>query len=582
MINVKGTRTEAASAEAADIYAEKEPARRSRTPFIVGALLSAIALYFKTAMSGTAAEQPAAEDAPQNNGEAKVSLAEAAMLLAYGDPVEAADAVSADAPHRVRYSDQTPATFFGASWAPGLTVGPARGMPASSAANINSVPFRPSAEPDALEHMTPFGPASGSDVGPDTSVASLSPGGNGEGRRNSPPKSARPSYMLDVSSGAIVMIALADLLAPLADADGDALAVVDATVSSGTLIPFEGGFLYRSDPGVVGQVDLSYSVTDGHSVTTQVAKLTVAANVATGTAGDDFLSGTAFADDIDGRTGDDQIDAGSGGDVIRGGAGDDRISGGDGNDRLYGDAGDDSILGGNGNDWIWGGAGQDRIFGDAGNDMIFGDAGDDTLSDGTGTDSVAGGDGDDVVLAASDGQGDSFDGGAGTDTLDYSAATVSMRIHTVDGTADGTGIGQDAISGFEIVIAGSGDDVIVAGFDDLVMKGGAGADRFEFAGGPTPSGVIRTIHQILDFSVGDRVTARGFDLFEDVGDATMDLLETLAGNAGSNPQVPQIRVSRQHYDDHDETILEWDSDDFASLMTVILHGNHQLTWAEHS
>ena len=102
-------------------------------------------------------------------------------------------------------------------------------------------------------------------------------------------------------------------------------------------------------------------------------------------------------------------------------------------------------------------------------------------SDGIGSDTVLGDAGDDHVVAAADAADDTYDGGAGRDTLDYSAATESVTVDLGAGTAEGSQTGHDVIGGFENVIGGSGDDRISAGSTSVAMSGGAGNDAL--AGG---------------------------------------------------------------------------------------------------
>jgi hypothetical protein len=114
--------------------------------------------------------------------------------------------------------------------------------------------------------------------------------------------------------------------------------------------------------------------------------------------------------------------------------------GGDGHDRLYGEDGNDTVFGGGGNDSAWGGAGHDRLFGDAGTDRVDGKAGADlvdgggdadTITGGPGADQILGGDGDDTIDAR-DGEKDTIDCGAGTDTAltDVTDATAGCEAGT--------------------------------------------------------------------------------------------------------------------------------------------------------
>lgn len=344
------------------------------------------------------------------------------------------------------------------------------------------------------------------------------------------------------------MISILALLAGTTDPDGDRLSIVGLSSTSGTLTQTEdGGWMFVRNAGMLGDVTLTYTISDGSASIQQTAYFSVIeAPPIIGTAGDDNLLGTHCADTICGLAGDDNIDAREGNDIIIGGAGDDHIIagpgndivcagagddvvfagagndivfGGVGNDHLYGEDGDDTILGEEGDDFISGGLGVDVLVAGIGNDTLQGDAGDDTLdggegddnlaggagndviaagtgddcllgndgndvlSDGTGCDTVHGGAGDDHALAAADSADDTYDGGAGRDTLDYSATTHGVSVDLETGTADGCETGHDQIAEFEEVLGGSGDDAIRAGTFAVTMSGGGGNDTLEGGAG---------------------------------------------------------------------------------------------------
>ena len=164
-------------------------------------------------------------------------------------------------------------------------------------------------------------------------------------------------------------------------------------------------------------------------------------------AGDDTLYGLAGSDYFYAGAGEDLAIAGVGDDVLLGEDGDDTLYGEDGNDYLYGHAGTNVLVGGAGvdvliaqgeGDFLYGGEGDDYLyayaeataFGDAGNDtfvmqaganLAFGDDGQDYFYMGAGADEMHGGAGVDVLIGQSAGgdagEGDLFDGGAGTDYL---------------------------------------------------------------------------------------------------------------------------------------------------------------------
>lgn len=115
------------------------------------------------------------------------------------------------------------------------------------------------------------------------------------------------------------------------------------------------------------------------------------------------------------------------------------ITGSSGNDVLISDValanvsisggdGLDTITGGTGNDTLNGGAGIDSIVGAGGNDVITAGTGNDTvdITGAAGNTSINAGDGDDTIIyGAFLTTGDTLDGGAGTDTLSVTNATLT-------------------------------------------------------------------------------------------------------------------------------------------------------------
>ena len=172
------------------------------------------------------------------------------------------------------------------------------------------------------------------------------------------------------------------------------------------------------------------------------------------------IVGTNDDDDIDGTDGDDTIDAK---------AGDDRV-------RSLG--GDDVVLGGIGDDVLEGGDGKDRLEGGDGDDFVFGDRGDDTIIGGKGNDRLRGNDGNDLFLVTdhtTDGA-DKYDGGAGIDTIDFSASSKAITLTLSDGTAS---FGSDTITNMENIFGGSNADRLTGNTLANHLRGNGGNDRLE-------------------------------------------------------------------------------------------------------
>ncbi len=210
----------------------------------------------------------------------------------------------------------------------------------------------------------------------------------------------------------------------------------------------------------------------------------------------DILRGSVLDDTIRGQSGEDTIEGRAGNDVLRGDGDNDYVDGGDGNDDLSGGNGDDTLLGGAGSDVILGEQGNDIIFGGLDNDSIDGGSDDDIIHGEGGADAVAGGDGNDFIHTLVVGE-DTIDGGNGTDTVSFAAATADLAIDlnnaahkllNVENVIGGSG--NDALTGsayenrFEggggndTVDGGAGNDVLLGGDGNDTLIGGAGADNF--------------------------------------------------------------------------------------------------------
>jgi Ca2+-binding RTX toxin-like protein len=217
-----------------------------------------------------------------------------------------------------------------------------------------------------------------------------------------------------------------------------------------------------------------------------------------GSAFNDVLTGDAGANRIDAGTGDDNVSGGFGNDVLLGGDGIDTLDGGDGDDTLWGGAGDDTLIGGAGIDTaVYSDAmdgvivdlnllgaqatgrgfdtlsGIEGLVGSAFNDVLIGDAGANRIDAGAGNDVVAGGVGDDVLI-----------GGDGIDTLYYGNMTGMVQVNLASGQVNGGAQGGlDQVSGFEHVILGSGDDLLIGDAADNIAEGGGGDDQLFGAAG---------------------------------------------------------------------------------------------------
>lgn len=271
-------------------------------------------------------------------------------------------------------------------------------------------------------------------------------------------------------------------------------------------------------------------------------------DVLTGAGGNDDLDGASSAyvpgaTPVSGADGDDTLHGDSGSDALRGGGGADTFDGGDGSDTVeYYDHGFDSSFpvataapvqvtvgaapGDDGNaddgpggsrdtvsdtvenvtgtelgDTLTGSSAANRLNGGGGLDTIDGLGGNDTLRAGNdqADDILDGGAGNDTYLAEGfrtsgdtvdqDGK-DTFTGGDGIDTVDYSSRSAAVTVTLASSAAnDGQAGEQDTIaSDVENVTGGMGDDTLTGNADANRLNGGGDGNASTTGGNDTISG----------------------------------------------------------------------------------------------
>ncbi|MEH6645905.1 Ig-like domain-containing protein [Sulfitobacter sp.] len=257
----------------------------------------------------------------------------------------------------------------------------------------------------------------------------------------------------------------------------------DGSGAAGSLdIDVTAAFAGLNIDGIGGDLDLAavtgLSVANGASLDISIGALT-------GSGGNAF-TGNDRNVALNGRDGDDVLTGGTGVDVVLGGAGADTIATGAGTDAII------QVSGEGTGDMIDGGADTDSVL------LIDAAAADDTVGvvyDGTAITSLGGATltGVEAVTAHADttlvsGGFGALAGDAGSDTLDYTGTTVGVSVDLAAGTATGfvanllaVGAPATAISGFENVTGGSGDDVLNGDASANIIDGGVGADTTTFS-----------------------------------------------------------------------------------------------------
>jgi Ca2+-binding RTX toxin-like protein len=236
-----------------------------------------------------------------------------------------------------------------------------------------------------------------------------------------------------------------------------------------------------------------------------------------GMGGDDKLVAGYYTSSMFGGDGNDIVDGRQSGylNVVDGGAGNDTLytnssglgaaSGGDGNDTIYAY----SANGGNGDDVIFL---QDSVYGE----RADGGAGDDELHAANLASILIGGDGDDHFFSGI--AVDTIDGGAGTDTIDYSSFTSGVVVNL----AAGSGAGGDHLSNVENIIGSAYADTLTGDAGNNTIKGGSGSDLVD--GGDGVDTVIFSssslnytfVHTTDGWVVTDRSGADGVDTLKNI------------------------------------------------------------------
>lgn len=557
MIEVTGLRQqkETTDSRSARRFAFESAEKLSKLPIYIALLLTGIAVYFKSALPARAETHSEPEPGPgpssSESGGAPVDFGRATAVRP--------DAMSSVEENRERAERLEPLDFFGQAPTRGNVVDFPLSMKlmnvTSNPFNLDTLPLIEAGATSSFEltsaRVMPSSNRTGGeaatqpeDVGDDDLLEQLLEalnkgiGGDGDAetpvsspsddpephsdpdpdddpeeprRGNRAPTVAGQNRLNDVMLAQVVLIGLSELLMNTEDADGDELTVTDVHVSSGHVAAHEAFWIYTPDPDHLGEVKVTYSVSDGletiaHSASFNVVDKEGPTPSGSATLGDDWLVGSAAADVFDGLAGNDTIESFGGDDVIRGGdgndtiragasndivfagSGDDVVSAGAGDDEVHGEDGDDSIDGDEGDDTLSGGDGDDRIAGNIGNDILRGDGGNDTLDGGEGDDRVFGGDGDDIIMAstgadfAEGGEGrDIMQGGGGNDTLSGGTGDDLLAggdgDDSIDGDADDDTLHGDA--GNDALDGGDGDDSMFGGDGEDVILASAGADYAE-------------------------------------------------------------------------------------------------------
>ena len=312
-----------------------------------------------------------------------------------------------------------------------------------------------------------------------------------------------------------------------ADADVDSALTVTAvegnpgdvgtqiTLASGALLTLNANGTFAYDPnGAFEQLPVGDGGVDTFSYTLNGGPTASVTVTITGVDNNDIFQGGLFSDTINGGVGDDRIFGDGGADILSGGADNDFIDGGRNDDMIFGDGGDDILDGDLGADTINGGSGTDtvtfagrglavtlslatggvtgraagdtyisieNVIGSPFDDIITGDGEANRLEGGRGDDQLFGAGGDDFLDGGVTGA-DAFDGGIGTDTVDYSGPGLGVVLSLATGGTGGRAAGDTYVS-IENVIGSAFNDTITGDAGANRIDGGRGTNTIDGGGG---------------------------------------------------------------------------------------------------
>lgn len=292
--------------------------------------------------------------------------------------------------------------------------------------------------------------------------------------------------------------------------------------------------LATADYDITITITVSGSVSYTDSATVTISQFSSADSIQ----GSGTIDGTSGQNYIVGSTGVDTIDAMEGNDFVYARDAADDITAGEGNDVVVSGNNAETTTLNEGNDIVYGGANQDTMYGNEGDDQLYGGAVRDFAYGGDGDDIIGGTDGNNPIF------NDTYDGGAGNDTLTYRDATLNISVDLSVTSAQSTGQGNDTITNIENVIGGSGNDTLTGDANDNVIDGYLGDDTLNGAGGTdtvsydslvnnlTETGV--TVSLALQGSSQNTVGAGSDTLsnFENIRGSQYD--DTLTGDSSNN------------------------------------------------
>ncbi|ABM02115.1 PKD domain containing protein [Psychromonas ingrahamii 37] len=229
---------------------------------------------------------------------------------------------------------------------------------------------------------------------------------------------------------------------------------------------------------------------------------------------------------------------------------------------------------------IDGSTGDDFVFGaNRSDDYLVGLSGNDYIFAGNGDDHVVAGEGNDLVIGGSGQGNDNYEGDAGVDTLKYTSAELPIIVDFISGTASGVDIDNDIFSGFEKIIAGQNNDVIITdanpnivyGYDgdDIIvtsegadeLTGGNGKDEFIF--NDLSKTRLSSFTTIVDYQVEDTLVINGYTSM-----STLAWSNNLNDSIIAIPNESQLYFTTDGNDGYLITVLDINAKENSSVLKL--------------
>jgi Ca2+-binding RTX toxin-like protein len=218
-------------------------------------------------------------------------------------------------------------------------------------------------------------------------------------------------------------------------------------------------------------------------------------------------------------------------------------------DNAVGGTGNDTFVSSSGNNTFTGGTGNDEVdYSNAISGVTVSLATGTATGDGTDIlatiENVIGSNFDDTIANDNTTTNNTFAGGAGTDLLTYAAANVAVTVNLLTNTI--LGRGTDIISDFENVTGGTANDTFIGDTNSNTFTGGSGTDTVDYSSAVGPLRVdmsngivtltgeandtINTIERVVATSSNDTlISGAGADTFvADAGDDVMSFANSTA------------------------------------------------------